>query len=422
VERGSVSCSATLIMALTRRAFIASGSAAAAVAAAAGVGYAAGQETEGGEARPGDAHVVDFHGEHQAGIATPAQDRLHFAAFDVEDGVDGRALRDLMQEWTVAARTMAGGQSVGDGPASSPLAPPDDTGEAMDLTPANLTVTFGFGASLFDDRDRFGVKKHRPARLNELPDLPGDALDADRSGGDLCIQACANDPQVAFHAIRNLARMGRGLVTVRWSQLGFGRTSTTSKAQATPRNLMGFKDGTANIKLEDAGDMANHVWVKDPGGWMNGGSYLVARRIRMLIEVWDRASLKDQEQTIGRTKVLGAPLAPANATDEFAAFKPNALPSDSHVRLAHPDTNAGVKILRRGYSFTDGLESLGELDAGLFFLAYMNDPQSFITLQNRLGANDKLNEYIKHVGSGLWAIPPGIRPGGYVGDTLLSRA
>jgi deferrochelatase/peroxidase EfeB len=365
---------------------------------------------------------VDFHGEHQAGIATPAQDRLHFAAFDVEEGVDGRALRDLMQEWTLAARTMVGGTPVGGGPAGSPLAPPDDTGEAMDLTPANLTVTFGFGATLFDRRDRFGLSKHRPARLQELPDLPGDALQADRSGGDLCVQACANDPQVAFHAVRNLARMGRGLVTVRWSQLGFGRTSTTSKAQATPRNLMGFKDGTANIKLEDAGDMAQHVWVHDdPSGWLNGGSYLVARRIRMLIEVWDRASLKDQEDTIGRNKVLGAPLGGANQADEFADFKPTALPDRSHVRLAHPDTNGGVKILRRGYSFTDGLESLGELDAGLFFLAYMHDPQSFITLQNRLGANDKLNEYIKHVGSGLWAIPPGVRPGGYVGDALLSR-
>jgi deferrochelatase/peroxidase EfeB len=185
---------------------------------------------------------------------------------------------------------------------------------------------------------------------------------------------------------------------------------------------MGFKDGTANIKLEDAQDMAQHVWVdgktRNNPDWLANGSYLVARRIRMLIEVWDRASLKDQEQTIGRTKVLGAPL---GGTDEFQTLKPTALPQDSHVRLAHPDTNGGTKILRRGYSFTDGLERLGQLDAGLFFLAFMNDPQSFITLQNRLGANDALNEYIKHVGSGLWAVPPGVRPGGYVGDTLLSR-
>ena len=170
---------------------------------------------------------------------------------------------------------------------------------------------------------------------------------------------------------------------------------------------MGFKDGTANIKLEDAKALADHVWVgnrADEPAWLRGGSYLVARRIRMLIEVWDRAALGDQEQTIGRTKVIGAPL---GGTDEFQTLKPKTLPVDSHVRLAHPDTNGGAKILRRGYSFTDGLESLGELDAGLFFLAYMRDPEAFITLQNRLGSHDALNEYIKHVGSGLWAVPPG---------------
>ena len=168
---------------------------------------------------------------------------------------------------------------------------------------------------------------------------------------------------------------------------------------------MGFKDGTANIKLEDAKELADHVWVgnrADEPAWLRGGSYLVARRIRMLIEVWDRAALGDQEQTIGRTKVIGAPL---GGTDEFQTLKPKTLPVDSHVRLAHPEINDGTKILRRGYSFTDGLESLGELDAGLFFLAYMRDPEAFITLQNRLGSHDALNEYIKHVGSGLWAVP-----------------
>jgi deferrochelatase/peroxidase EfeB len=403
-------------MALTRRALLASSGAAAAVAAAAGVGYAAGQE--GDDATPqGDRHIVDFHGEHQAGIATPAQDRLHFAAFDVTDGTTATQLRDLLKEWTAASITMAGGQPIGSGAAASQIAPPDDTGEALDLTPANLTVTFGFGPALFDDR--FGLAAQKPTALTALPDLPGDALDRDNSDGDLCVQACANDPQVAFHAVRNLARIGRGLVTVRWSQLGFGRTSTTSRAQATPRNLMGFKDGTANIKLEDAKALADHVWVgsrADEPAWLRGGSYLVARRIRMLIEVWDRAALGDQEQTIGRTKVIGAPL---GGTDEFQTLKPRTLPADSHVRLAHPETNDGIAILRRGYSFTDGLESLGELDAGLFFLAYMRDPEAFITLQNRLGSHDALNEYIKHVGSGLWAIPPGIKPGGYVGDKLF---
>jgi deferrochelatase/peroxidase EfeB len=354
----------------------------------------------------GASSTVPFAGGHQAGIATPAQDRLHFAAFDVAPDAD---LRALLRDWSRAAERMTSGAPAG--PANGePLAPPDDTGEALGLEPARLTITFGFGPPLFDER--FGLASQRPAALRELPALGGDELDAARSGGDLCVQACADDPQVAFHAVRNLARIARGSATLRWSQLGFGRTSSTSREQATARNLMGFKDGTNNLKLEDAAELDRHVWVSEPG-WLRGGSYLVARRIRMLIEVWDRASLGDQEQTIGRHKASGAPL---GSSGEFDAVRPERLPASSHVRLAHE----GPKILRRGYSFTDGLdERQGQLDAGLFFLAFMRDPAAFVTLQTRLGRADGLNEYIKHVGSGLWAIPPGATPGGWVGETLL---
>jgi deferrochelatase/peroxidase EfeB len=314
---------------------------------------------------------------------------------------------------------MTAGRLVGDD-AGEQLAPPADTGEALGLTPARLTVTFGLGPSLFDDR--FGLAASRPQPLRDLPALPGDELDPNRSGGDLCVQACADDPQVAFHAVRNLARIGRGAVTVRWSQLGFGRTSSTSRAQATPRNLLGFKDGTRNLKAEDAADLARHVWVAgDRAGepaWLRGGTYLVARRIRMLIEVWDRASLGDQEQTIGRHKASGAPL---GGREEFDAPNLARLPADSHVRLAAPASNEGTALLRRGYSFTDGLDDrLGQLDAGLFFLSFQRDPDAFIRIQRRLGSTDALNEYIKHVGSGVWAIPPGARRGGWVGETLLA--
>jgi deferrochelatase/peroxidase EfeB len=313
---------------------------------------------------------------------------------------------------------MTTGRPVGDANQEA-LAPPQDTGEALGLTPARLTVTFGLGPSLFDER--FGLAGRRPPPLRELPALPGDELDPERSGGDLCVQACADDPQVAFHAVRNLACIGRGAVTVRWSQLGFGRTSSTSRAQVTPRNLMGFKDGTANLKAEDVDALARHVWVGGdrPGEppWLRDGTYLVARRIRMLIEVWDRASLADQEQTIGRHKASGAPL---GERDEFATLEVDRLPADSHVRLAAPSNNAGAALLRRGYSFTDGLDDrLGQLDAGLFFLSFQRDPDAFVRIQRRLGAGDALNEYIKHVGSGLWAIPPGARRGGYVGESLF---
>jgi deferrochelatase/peroxidase EfeB len=401
---------------LSRRALLASAAGGGLAAAAAG-GFAAGRE---GDPEPTTAadQTVAFHGRHQAGIATPAQDRLHFAAFDVEDGLRAEDVRGLLRAWSAAAQRITTGRPVGDANHEA-LAPPQDTGEALGLTPARLTVTFGVGPTLFDGR--FGLTDRRPAALRDLPALPGDELDPERSGGDLCVQACADDPQVAFHAVRNLARIGRGAVTVRWSQLGFGRTSSTSRAQVTPRNLMGFKDGTANLKAEDIDALARHVWVGgDRSGeppWLRDGTYLVARRIRMLIEVWDRASLSDQEQTIGRHKASGAPL---GERDEFAALKVDRLPADSHVRLAAPSSNGGAALLRRGYSFTDGLDDrLGQLDAGLFFLSFQRDPEAFIRVQRRLGSNDALNEYIKHVGSGVWAIPPGARRGGYVGESLF---
>jgi deferrochelatase/peroxidase EfeB len=405
-------------MALTRRALLAS-LGAGGMAAAAGGGYALGREGESDAGGLGArAQIVAFHGRHQAGIATPAQDRLHFAALDVEDGLRASDLRELLRTWSQAAERMTAGRLVGDANGEA-LAPPQDTGEALGLTPAHLTVTFGLGPSLFDGR--FGLADDRPAPLRTLPALPGDELDPARSGGDLCVQACADDPQVAFHAVRNLARIGRGAVTVRWSQLGFGRTSSTSRAQATPRNLLGFKDGTANLKAEDVEALERHVWVAGdrPGepAWLRDGTYLVARRIRMLIEVWDRASLGDQEQTIGRHKASGAPL---GERDEFATLDIGRLPADSHVRLAAPSRNVGAKLLRRGYSFTDGLDDrLGQLDAGLFFLSFQRDPEAFVRVQRRLGAGDALNEYIKHVGSGVWAIPPGARRGGYVGEGLF---
>jgi deferrochelatase/peroxidase EfeB len=408
-------------MPITRRALLGAGGAAG-LAAAAGGGLALGRRAEADPAGAPDAQaqVVPFEGARQAGITTPAQDRLHFAAFDLEPGASAGDLRLLLHDWTTAARALTAGRAVGTGAGGAQLAPPDDTGEALDLTPAHLTLTFGLGASLFDDR--FRLAPRRPAALRRLPPLPADALDPARSDGDLCVQSCADDPQVAFHAVRNLARIGRGVVTVRWSQLGFGRTSTTSRAQATPRNLMGFKDGTNNLKAEDARALAEHVFVGGdrPGepAWLTGGTYLVARRIRMLIEVWDRGSLKTQEDTIGRHKLTGAPLGQG---DEFATVTPAALPADSHVRLAHPSANGGVRMLRRGYSFTDGMDDqLGQLDAGLFFLAYVRDPAQFVAVQERLGGNDALNEYIKHVGSGVWAIPPGIRPGGSLAEALFA--
>jgi deferrochelatase/peroxidase EfeB len=373
-----------------------------------------------------------FYQEHQAGIVTPAQDRLHFAAFDVTDGTSRADLIELMQDWTVAAALMTAGKDVGSyGAVSGPYdAPPEDTGEALGLPPAGLTITFGFGPSLFQTAegvDRFGLASRRPAELVELPHFPGDMLEDARTGGDLCIQACADDPQVAVHAIRNLSRIAFGRAAIRWSQLGFGRTSSTSTSQATPRNLFGFKDGTANIKAEEPAAVTEHLWVGGTDGpaWLTGGSYLVARRIRMTIETWDRTSLREQETVIGRTKGEGAPLSGGTEFTEpdFAlagrADRP-LIDAAAHVRLAHPDQNAGIRILRRGYNFVDGNDSLGRLDAGLFFISFQRTPASFTTVQLNLARNDALNEYLRHVGSALFAVPPGAARGSYVGAGLFA--
>jgi deferrochelatase/peroxidase EfeB len=408
---------------VTRRRFLASaGAGAAGLGLGGAAGYLAGEASA--DSSDGGTGTVDFYGPHQAGIDTPAQDRLHFAAFDlVED--DPRALRELMEAWSAAAAEMTAGQMVGD-VNDLEVAPPDDTGETVGLLASRLTVTFGLGPSVFERRS-LGLASKRPPALRPIPPLPADELNAAESGGDICVQSCSDDPQVAFHAIRNLARIGRGTVVMRWSQLGFGRTSTTSRGQSTPRNLMGFKDGTANIKAEDTAAMDRYVWVGSEGpSWMRGGSYLVSRRIRMLLEVWDRSSLEDQERTIGRDKYEGAPLGGEKESDplDLEAEKDGRplIPVDAHVRLASAKLNGGERILRRGYSFTDGVdESLGELEAGLFFICFQRDPQrQFVAIQRRLGRMDALNEYIKHVGSAVFAVPPGARRGGYVGEALFA--
>ncbi len=411
---------------VTRRRLLAVAGGGAIGLAGAGVGYAAGS-TESSEAATVD-EALPFYGAHQAGIVTPPQDRLMFAAFDLTI-TSADELRDLLRSWSANAALLTQGLPTGS-PAGRLDAPPQDTGEAVGLPPSRLTVTFGLGPSVFlqDGNDRFGLASQRPQALAPLGHLPGDQLLPYRSDGDICVQACAEDPQVAFHAVRDLARQARGAAVIKWTQLGFGRASSTSKSQVTPRNLQGFKDGTNNLDTDDDAAMNQHVWVGDdePQQWFRGGSYVVTRRIRMLIETWDRSSLGDQQDTIGRDKTEGAPLGSAKEHDpvNLDAKRPDGelmIPADAHIRRASHVTNGGIKILRRGYNYTDGIDPLtGELDAGLFFICYQKDPHAqFAALQRRLGTVDALNEYIHHTSSAVFGVPPGARPGGYVGEALF---
>ena len=410
---------------LSRRGLLglAAGGGAAALALAGGGGYALAAAQRREESASG---VHAFFGTHQAGITTPVQEHLHFAAFDMMPRSDRADLIELLQDWSYAASRMTQGLEVSaTGAVGGPSeAPPDDTGEALGLPASSLTVTFGFGPTLFEneneDGDRYGIRDRRPAKLQRLPAFLGEDLDPKLSDGDLCVQVCADDPQVAVHAIRNLSRIAFGRAKLRWSQLGFGKTSRTTAEQQTPRNLFGFKDGTANILADDAKALDDHVWVAegDDPAWLAGGSYLVARKIAMLIETWDRVRLGEQERIFGRDKGEGAPL---SGGTEGTAPELSGLDEHSHVRLAHPDSNGGTRILRRGFNYVGGNNSLGRLDAGLFFLAYQRDPAQFIGLQRKL-STDLLNEYIRHVGSGIWAVPAGARSGSYVGEALFRDA
>jgi deferrochelatase/peroxidase EfeB len=400
-------------MAITRRSLLTAGAASVGVAAAGTVGFGVGRGAAATEPHRSTG-VEPFHGRHQAGIATAQQDRLLFAAFDLT-ATKADDVRRLLADWTRAAARLTAGLDAAP-EAATDAAPPADTGEAIGLDPAHLTLTVGFGPGMFerDGKDRYGLAARRPARLADLPPFPGDQLEPARSGGDLCVQACANDPQVAYHAIRNLTRIARGRAVLRWTQVGFGRTASTTPDQVTPRNLLGFKDGTNNLRAGEPG-FDDRVWVRPADGpdWMVDGTYLVVRRIRMHIEVWDRSSLRDQEQTIGRTKIEGAPLGALTERSALDLLARGAdgrpvIAEDAHVRLANQDAHA-AHMLRRGYSFTDGIDAqTGQLDAGLFFLAYVRDPHDqFVVVQQRLAERDALNEYIQHVASALFAIPPG---------------
>jgi deferrochelatase/peroxidase EfeB len=363
-----------------------------------------------------------FYGQvHQGGIATLPQRYAVFMSFSLAAGTGRADLQTLLARWSAAGAILQQGKPVGTVQPQVEVQPPVDTGEAYGLSPASLTVTIGLGPSLFGDR--FGLAARRPAVFTDLPPLNGDNLDPRLHGGDLSVQACADDPQVCYHAVRNLARLGRNIVSPFWAVLGFGRASA-GPGQHTPRNLLGFKDGTRNISTEAEYD--RFVWVDNSDqAWMNGGTYQVVRKIRMLMETWDVDRIGHQQRIFGRTKEEGAPLSGKAEFDtpNFGAKDADGNPLIdplSHVGLAARENNDGIMIRRRSYNYTDGLDANGQLNAGLLFISYQRDPQNFIRLQNRLGSNDLLNEYIRHIGSAIFAVPPAPAEGHYVGQTLFS--
>ena len=346
---------------------------------------------------------ISFYGKHQAGITTPMQKNIYFVVLDLRT-TDKNELIQLFKEWTDYSQKLVNGELVKkDG--SNALLPPSDTGETVGLNPYRLTLTFGVSASFLT---KLGLEKKRPKLFRDLPAFPKEQLREQYTGGDIVIQACADDEQVAFHAVRNLIRKGRNKVTMKWSQSGF---AAIGDRMETPRNLFGFKDGTANVTTEK--DFDKVVWA-DSQDWMKNGSYMAVRRIIMHLETWDRTNLQEQENTFGRYKESGAPFGKKNEFDEVDL---SLLPVDSHVRLAK---EVDLPIMRRSYSYSDGIDpKTGQFDAGLLFIAFQKDPDRFVKIQTNLGADDKMNEYVTHIGSGLFACFGGVKEGGYIGQDLF---
>ena len=346
---------------------------------------------------------ISFYGKHQAGITTPMQKNIYFVVLDLRT-TDKNELIQLFKDWTDYSQKLVNGELVKkDG--SNALLPPSDTGETVGLNPYRLTLTFGVSASFLT---KLGLEKKRPKLFRDLPAFPKEQLREQYTGGDIVIQACADDEQVAFHAVRNLIRKGRNKVTMKWSQSGF---AAIGDRMETPRNLFGFKDGTANVTTEK--DFDKVVWA-DSQDWMKNGSYMAVRRIIMHLETWDRTNLQEQENTFGRYKESGAPFGKQNEFDEVDL---SLLPVDSHVRLAK---EVDLPILRRSYSYSDGIDpKTGQFDAGLLFIAFQKDPDRFVKIQTNLGADDKMNEYVTHIGSGLFACFGGVKEGGYIGQDLF---
>ena len=413
---------------LKRSAIVIGGSSVGAIARIAadpGASQAAGPPSPDQEMRMAEDELLvrePFDGPHQAGILTPAPAQATFAALD-SLAPSREVLVEALRALSERARELTVGGAI---PLLEVDAPPADSGILGPVNmPDALTVTIGFGASLFDDR--YGLAAARPRELVQMPTFPVDELDPAQSHGDILVQICAHQRDTVTHTLRELMRTVRGSLQPRWTIDGFSGAPRGPSTKNNPRNLFAFRDGTANPPSNDANLMNELVWTgSGEPNWAVGGTYQVLRVIRMHVEFWDRVGLNEQQNMIGRERSSGAPL---GGTEEFDDprydLDPEGkrIPLQAHIRLANPRTapTADQRILRRGFNFTRGIDEAGQLEQGLIFSAFNQAPsRQFVPIQERLLAEPMI-DYITPIGGGYVFVPPGAGgPGDWVGSGMFA--
>ena len=408
---------------MSRRRLLAAAGTAGVGVAGFGAGVAVGAGGDACDRAPSTVDFVPFEGAHQAGVVTPRPEHGLVAAFD-STAPDREILAELFRSLSATTREVMAGQRRD---AQDPLVPSDDNSILGPIiAPDALTVTIAVGATLFDQR--YGLAARRPRSLVPMPAFPNDDLRPEASHGDLVVQICADHAETCAHALRRIMRTGARSLSLRWMVAGFSRRNELPPGGTSTRNLLGFKDGTANLDATAASVMDDFVWVQpgdDEPRWAAGGTYMAVRVIRTRVEFWDRTALRTQELVMGRSKETGAPLdgtaegdTPRYADDPEGRITP----LNAHIRLANPrvGTAATNAILRRSFSFSRGTTESGQLDQGLLFICFQRDlANGFTAVQQRLNG-EALEEYITPIGGGFAFVLPGVtRRDGWLGEGLF---